>query len=88
MTSEERHEARYKRRKAKRLRKVAERSKQYTQDVFTPEAIANAYKLHKKNTGKKTSVQRYGSNLTANVVKASKEVLSGRWKSKVFTNLT
>lgn len=84
MTSEERHEARYKRRKAKRLRKVAERSKQYTQDVFTPEAIANAYKLHKKNTGKKTSVQRYGSNLTANVVKASKEVLSGRWKSKGF----
>ena len=84
MTSKERHEARYQRRKAKRLRKVAERSKQYTQDVFTPEAIANAYKLHKKNTGRKTSIQRYGGNLTANVVKASKEVLSGGWKSKGF----
>ena len=84
MTSKERHEARYQRRKAERMRRVRERSERHTKDVFSPAALSDAYKDLRKKTGWKRSVQIYGESLVENSVKASETVLSGSWKSKGF----
>ena len=88
MTSEERREARYQRRKAKREAKVQERAKRFTawEDFFGFDALHRAYRLCSVGTRWKGSVQAYEGNLAINTRKTEVELANGTWKSRGFTN--
>ena len=70
MNSKERREARYQRRKAKRLAHrlaVAEEHKDI-EELFSFESLYDSYMLCKRNTNWKASVQRYGLRLVDKLV--------------------
>lgn len=71
MNSIERHEARYQRRKAKRLEKRKRVAAMYSnyENIFSFDALYNAYKLCKQGTTWKSSVQTYGYTLSAKLAK-------------------
>lgn len=86
MTSEERKEARYQRRKASRQRRREERLKEY--DDFDRVKDANnlitAFKKSKSGVDWKASVQRYEMNLLRNINNTVKALESGENVSQGF----
>lgn len=78
MTSEERREARYQRRKAKRTARRRERLKEYTYErVISPKALFDAAKEAAKGVRWKSSVQRYLLHLTKNTGRTYKKLRRG-----------
>ena len=77
MTSEERHELRYRRRKQKRLEKKQLRYSQYDNfnEVFTYEHLYEAYKKCILGVRWKASVQKYILNASMNIAITKKELL-------------
>lgn len=77
MTSEERHEVRYQRRKAKRLEKHKQKFARCNslEDVFTVSNLYHAYKMCKLGVGWKASTQKYRVNALYNVVKKKKQLV-------------
>lgn len=78
MTSEERHELRYQRRKAKRLEKHREKFEKCNvlEDVFTVSNLYHAYKMCKLGVGWKASTQKYKTNALYNVVKKKRQLVN------------
>ena len=86
MTSEERHEARYRRRLAERQRRREERSMACGtfEEVFSFQNLYKAGKLCCKGVGWKGSTQRYLGDIISNTAKTRKALLEGKWKTKGF----
>ena len=86
MTSKERHQLRFQRRKAKRELKSLQRSQKYTNinDVFGFIPMINSYKKCKQNVTWKASTQTFMQDLCAQVKKQSNKLLQGTWKSDGF----
>lgn len=86
MTSEERHEARYRRRKAERQRRRDARSEACGsfEQVFSYEHLYRAGRECCKGVGWKCSTQRYLGNYTANIARTHRELMDGTWKTKGF----
>lgn len=86
MNSAERHERRYQRRKAARLKRRAELAKQYGdfERVFSFEHLYGSYRESVKGVGWKASTQRYKASALANINKTHNELLAGRFRSKGF----
>lgn len=86
MTSEERREARYQRRKAKRNAKKAERVK-YANDyewVFSYNNLYKAYKNCRKSVAWKASVQKYITAAPLNVYRTHRELMEGKFRTPGF----
>lgn len=83
MTSEERREGRYQRRKMAREEKIEERSKTF-EEVFTFRNLYRGYLKSRKGVMWKASTQTYKANALPNVRKTAIELAEGRWKSKGF----
>ena len=86
MTSEERKEVRYQRRKAKRL-EAKERNTLAFDDfdkVFTYEHLFQSYRMCRKNVRWKSSTQKYISNAPLNVYDTFKRLHNGTFKSEGF----
>lgn len=86
MTSKERHEARYQRRKAKRQARKAELTQEYGvfDKVFTFENMYKAYVDCCKSVDWKASTQRYKANALINITTALKALQQGNFKTKGF----
>ena len=86
MTSKERHEARYQRRKAKRLQKRIDFAWQFldAEDIFGTLALIKSFKKCRQGVHWKPSVQAYKANLVLNSRKSSKAIFLGKWKTKGF----
>ena len=86
MTSEERHEARYRRRKAERQRRRDARSEACGsfEQVFSYEHLYRAGRECCKGVGWKCSTQRYLGNFTANIARTHRELMDGIGKTKGF----
>lgn len=77
MTSEERHEQRYQRRKAARLQKHKEKFSRANvlEEVFNVNNLYHAYKMCKLGVGWKASTQKYKVNALYNVVKKKQQLV-------------
>lgn len=86
MTSAERHEARYQRRRAARLAHKAELAREYGgfETVFSFEHLYRSYRESVKGVGWKASTQRYKANALANISKTQDQLLAGEFRSKGF----
>lgn len=85
MTSKERHEARYIRRKAKRDLAKAKRNERHTFDVVVdPASLRKAFYSARKGVNWKASVQRYGANVLKNTYETSLKLKAGKNISKGF----
>lgn len=85
MTSKERHEARYQRRKAKREEKKRKRNEGHTFEVVTDfNNLRKAFYSARKGVNWKASVQRYGSNILTNSIELSGKLCRGENVSKGF----
>lgn len=86
MTSEERKELRYQRRKAKRLKKKKDKYKDCFdyEKVFTFENLYKAYIKCRANVGWKSSTQKYIVQAPLNVYQTYKKLMAGRYKSDGF----
>lgn len=86
MTSEERKEARFQRRKAKRLESKNRHRSQYDDfnKVFTYDHLFSAYRMCRKNVRWKSSTQKYISNAPLNVYNAYVQLHNGTFKSEGF----
>lgn len=86
MTSEERHEARYRRRLAERQRRREARSRACGtfEEVFSFHNLYKAGKLCCKGVGWKGSTQRYLGDIISNTAKTRKALIEGKWKTKGF----
>lgn len=86
MNSKERHEARYQRRKEKRLRRKQERNEQYGDfdKVFTFDNLYCAFKKCCRGVGWKASTQRYKANVLQNVNDTIRSLHNGTYKSRGF----
>ena len=86
MTSEERREARFQRRVAKRAahkREICAKYDDYEQ-VFSYRHLYEAYKKCRRNVGWKASVQRYITNAPLNVRHTYDQLMDGRYRTKGF----
>lgn len=86
MTSEERREARFQRRVAKRAahkREICAKYDDYEQ-VFSYRHLYEAYKKCRRNVGWKASVQRYITNAPLNVRHTYDQLVDGRYRTKGF----
>lgn len=84
MTSAERHEARYQRRKTARQQKRDERGSRSFEDVFS---FQNLYKAGVKSaTGVrwKSSTQRYENSILQNTARTYMALMNNKWKSRGF----
>ena len=86
MTSEERREARYQRRKARRafnkdLRCALHDSFEW---VFSYEHLYHSYKMCRRNVAWKASVQKYITQAPLNVLQTYKQLHAGKFKTKGF----
>ncbi|MDL2318059.1 RNA-directed DNA polymerase [Eubacteriales bacterium OttesenSCG-928-A19] len=89
MTSGERREARYQRRKAKRETRRLGRLALYNFDrVTSPDALWKAATESRRGVYWKASVQRYNMNLLRNSIKASKSLRAGADLRKGFISFT
>ena len=90
MTSQERHEARYQRRKAKRLEKNLARAEKYTEwdSVFGFLPLVEGYKRVSAASKSKTSTQIWLSNLSVNARREQMKLRNGTWKSPGFNCFT
>ena len=86
MTSEERREARYQRRAAKRLaKKQASFAPNDDFDtVFSFRNLYQSYKRCRRNVGWKASVQKYIANAPLNVYETYRDLQTGKFKSPGF----
>lgn len=89
MNSTERHEARYQRRKAARIEKKAKALKEFGDfgAVFSFDHLYASYRASIKGVGWKASTQRYKSSALAHIAKTQEELLTGKYRSRGFTNL-
>lgn len=88
MTSKERHELRYQRRKAKRRKIEIERANKYTQwsNTFGLASLIDGYRSCAKASSKRTTTQTWMSNLITNARKEQNKLANGTWKSRGFNN--
>lgn len=86
MTSKDRHEVRYQRRKQKRQEKLRINIGQYDNfdNIRDANNLINAYYKSKKGVDWKESIQRYERNLLKNVSKTQKELDNGKKITKGF----
>lgn len=86
MTSEERHEGRYRRRCAKRLAKKSLRNQPYDNydKVFTYDHLFRSYRKCRKNVRWKASVQSYIANAPLRVYETYRTLRDGTFKSDGF----
>ncbi len=86
MTSAERHEARYRRRKAARENKKAAWGQEYKsfEAVFSFEHLYKSYRKCVKGVGWKASTQRYKASCLASLQKTYEQLMSGRYSSRGF----
>lgn len=85
MNSQERKEARYQRRKAKREARRLEIVKQYNfERVINPDKLYRAMKEARRGVYWKASVQRYNMNFLRNILQASKDLQVGKDLRKGF----
>lgn len=86
MTSEERHELRYQRRKAKREAKKIEKYKDCMdfEKVFSYENLYKSYKLCRKNVGWKASTQKYVVQAPLFVYQTQEKLFKGKYRSGGF----
>lgn len=86
MTSEERHEARYRRRCEARQRRREEKSRKLGsfEEVFSFENLYKAGKKCCRGVGWKCSTQRYVGDLITNTARTHRELMDGTWKTKGF----
>jgi hypothetical protein len=90
MTSEERHQCRYERRKNKREKK----KQQFLEDlpsfeqVFTFQNLYNSYILCKQGVTWKASMQGYEANLLVNLANLQERLLNHTYRSKGFHKFT
>lgn len=84
MTSAERHEARYQRRKALRDQRKAALLKEYGDfdKIFSFDSLYNAYKLCCKGVRWKASTQRYISNSLYNITLTRNHLMNSTYRSK------
>lgn len=86
MTSEERHEARYRRRCEARQRRREDKSRKLGsfEEVFSFENLYKAGKKCCRGVGWKCSTQRYLGDLITNTARTHRELMDGTWKTKGF----
>lgn len=86
MTSQERHEARYQRRKAAREKQKKMRCAMYDDFdwVFSYEHLYHSYKMCRRGVGWKASVQKYITNAPLFVYETWERLKAGRYKSSGF----
>lgn len=86
MTSEERREARFQRRVAKRAAHKKELCAKYDdyEQVFSYRHLYEAYKKCRRNVGWKASVQRYITNAPLNVRNTYDQLMSEKYRTKGF----
>lgn len=86
MTSLERKEARYQRRKAKRAERKAKNCAQYDnfEQVFSYSHLYHSYKMCRRNVGWKASVQKYITNAPLNVYQTYERLHKGKYKPGGF----
>ena len=86
MTSQERKENRYQRRKAKRLEIKRKRIEKFDDfnNVFTYDHLNKSYLKCRKNVRWKYSIQKYISNAALNVYETYEELHNGTFKSDGF----
>lgn len=87
MTSEDRSEIRYQRRKARRKQnelRLIQRLGNF-EDVFSYMNLYNAFKLCKEGVRWKASIQSYEVNLPINIYESWYKLNNGKWKTKGFT---
>lgn len=90
MTSKERHEQRYQRRKAVREKKKQERNKNQHafDDVFTYKNLYDAFGKCKRGVMWKSSVQSYRANLPSNIYEIYAQLNDGTYRSRGFEEFT
>ncbi|MCD8200785.1 MAG: hypothetical protein LUD47_01755, partial [Clostridia bacterium] len=89
MTSTQRHEARYQRRKAKRERLKRERAENFTpESVFTFEALFKAGKKACNGVRWKQSTQNFELHLFSRTAKNRQSLLNDTWKSDRYFHFT
>lgn len=81
MTSEERHEARYQRRKAKRNNNIRQPT---FEEVFSFNHLYDAYRKCILGVGWKASVQRFKETAFSQIGILQKKLYTGKWKSRGF----
>ena len=86
MTSKERHQQRYLRRRARREAARAAKLAQARDfdQVFTYEHLYAAYRRCRRNVGWKASVQRYSAQAPLNVVRTQQKLLAGTYRCPDF----
>lgn len=86
MTSEERREARFQRRRARRAEKKAARCSlcDSFEWVFSYEHLYHSYKMCRRNVAWKASVQKYITQAPLNVLQTYKRLHDGKFKTKGF----
>ena len=86
MTSEERKEARFQRRKAARVEKKAACCGQSDSFdwVFSYEHLYHSYKMCRRNVGWKASVQKYITNAPINVYQTWQRLQAGKYRTSGF----
>ncbi len=86
MTSSERHEVRYQRRKAKREQAKARHNRRYDNydKVYTYKHLYRAYRMCRKGVRWKASVQKYIANASQQICETYKELRQGTFKSHGF----
>lgn len=90
MTSKERHEQRYQRRKVIREKKKQERNKNDPtfDDVFTYKNLYDAFGKCKRGVMWKSSVQSYRSNLPSNIYELYAQLRDSTYRSRGFEEFT
>lgn len=90
MNSQERHEARYQRRKAKRKAKIVQRSAEYTNwdNIYGVEPLVKAYKSVSKASRNRMPTQTWNGNLLMNTTIISNQLKNNTWKSRGFNCFT
>ena len=83
MTSKERHEARYQRRKAAREKKLRKRANKYAQwdKVYGFLPLVDGFRKVSKASKDKTATKIWMANLVVNVRKIERTLYNGTWKS-------
>lgn len=86
MNSQERHEARYQRRKAKREARRAELQKGYGEydKIFTFDNLYKSFRLSCRGVGWKASTQTFKVNAIYNINQIQRQLRDGKFKSKGF----
>lgn len=86
MTSEERREARYRRRKAERANKKAENCTKHDdfEQVFSYEHLYQSYRICRKGVAWKASVQKYITQAPLNIMQTYRSLHNGTFKTGGF----